>query len=157
PGERNDVLNKAAFSLFQIVAGGALDEDLVRDELYSAAVLCGLVDDDGEAQARATIESGASAGRQQPRYRAGNGAPAALVIPTPASKSLPPRRPPLGGTPSGYTAPGSAPAPTPSPALSVIRLIDGHLPRIVDQSEDALLAAKKHIYQRGGMVVRPAR
>src|SRR5215475_12508235 len=66
PGERNDILNKAAFNLFQIVAGGALDGDLVRDELYSAAVLCGLVDDDGEGQVWATIESGASAGRQQP-------------------------------------------------------------------------------------------
>jgi hypothetical protein len=158
PGERNDILNKAAFNLFQIVAGGALDGDLVRDELYSAAVLCGLVDDDGEGQVWATIESGASAGRQQPRYRAGNGTHAALVPATPTQKSPPPPPPPpLGGTPSGSATPGPAPAPSPTPALPIIRLIDGHLPRIVDQSEDALLAAKKHIYQRGGRVVRPAR
>jgi hypothetical protein len=155
PGDRNDTLNKAAFSLFQIVAGGALDEDTVRAELYSAAVLCGLVDDDGEEAVRKTIDSGASAGRARPRYRSGNGAQAALVLPSPQS----PPPPPPSGTPSGATAasPGSAPAPAPSPTLPVIRLIDGQLPRIVDQSEDALLAAKKHIYQRGGMVVRPAR
>jgi hypothetical protein len=158
PGERNDILNKASFNLFQIVAGGALDEDLVRNELYAAAVLCGLVDDDGEDAVRKTIDSGAGAGRAQPRYRQGNGAQTALVFPAPTQKSPPPPPPP-SGTPSGPASapPGPAPIPSPSPTLPVIRLIDGHLPRIVDQAENALLAAKKHIYQRGGMVVRPAR
>src|SRR5262249_56667964 len=103
-------------------------------------------------------ERGASPGRQQPCYRAGNGTHAALVPATPTQKSPPPPPPPpLGGTPSGSATPGPAPAPSPTPALPIIRLIDGHLPRIVDQSEDALLAAKTHIYQRGGMVGRPAR
>jgi hypothetical protein len=158
PGTRNGALNTASFSLFQIVAGGALDEDVVRNELYTAAVACGLVDDDGEATVWATIESGAKAGRLQPRYRSGNGTQAALA-PPPAPSSATPPPPPPRGTPGGSTAPaaGPAPTPTPPPALPVIRLIEGELPTIVDEAEDALLAAKKHIYQRGGMVVRPIR
>ena len=66
---RNNALNAAAFSLFQLVAGGELDEekDQVRDRLFAAAEACGLVADDGAASVHATIESGARAGRAQPR------------------------------------------------------------------------------------------
>jgi len=66
-GTRNEALNRAAFSLFQLVAGGGLDEDVVRERLFAAAEACGLVPEDGEAAVRATIESGAKAGREQPR------------------------------------------------------------------------------------------
>ena len=69
---RNDALNRAAFNLFQLVTGGGLDEETVQERLYAAAEACGLVNDDGEASVRATIESGAKAGRAQPR-RAPNG------------------------------------------------------------------------------------
>jgi AAA domain/Bifunctional DNA primase/polymerase, N-terminal len=64
---RNNALNTAAFNLFQLVAGGGLDEDMVRERLFAAAEKCGLVDEDGAASVRATIESGAQAGRAQPR------------------------------------------------------------------------------------------
>ena len=64
---RNNALNAAAFNLFQLVAGGGLDENMVRDRLFAAAEACGLVGEDGEASVRATIESGAKAGRAQPR------------------------------------------------------------------------------------------
>jgi putative DNA primase/helicase len=67
---RNSALNTAAFNLFQLVAGGRLDENEVRNQLYKAAEDCGLVDEDGEASVRATIESGAKAGRAQPRGQA---------------------------------------------------------------------------------------
>jgi len=164
PGERNDKLNRAAFNLFQLVAGGALDEDTVRDELYSAAVLCGLVDDDGEDKVKATIESGASAGRAQPRYRAGNGAQAALGLtlsstpqPHPQQPPPPPPPPPRGTSRQSGSGLTPAPSPTPTPALPVIRLIEGELPRVVSEAEDALLAAKKHIYQRSGLVMRPTK
>jgi Bifunctional DNA primase/polymerase, N-terminal len=72
---RNNALNSAAFSLFQLLAGGELDEekDQVCERLFAAAEACGLVAEDGAASVRATIESGAKAGRQQPR-QAGNGA-----------------------------------------------------------------------------------
>jgi hypothetical protein len=67
PGTRNSTLNTAAFNLFQIVAGGGLDEQEVRDRLFEAAETCRLVADDGAQQVWATIDSGAAAGRQQPR------------------------------------------------------------------------------------------
>ena len=69
PGTRNTTLNTAAFNLFQIVAGRGLDEQEVRDRLYEAAETCGLVADDGPISVLATIDSGAAAGRQQPRTR----------------------------------------------------------------------------------------
>src|SRR5262249_60674814 len=69
---RNNALNAAAFSLFQLVAGGELDEDQVREHLIAAAEACGLVAEDSAASVRATIESGAKVGRAQPR-RAPNG------------------------------------------------------------------------------------
>jgi bifunctional DNA primase/polymerase-like protein len=69
PGTRNSALNTAAFNLFQLVAGGALDEQEVRDRLFEAAVTCGLVADDGAASVEATIDSGAQAGCKQPRTR----------------------------------------------------------------------------------------
>jgi Protein of unknown function (DUF3631)/Bifunctional DNA primase/polymerase, N-terminal len=64
---RNNALNSAAFNLFQLVAGGGLDENEVCERLYAAAEACGLVAEDGAASVRATIESGAKAGRAQPR------------------------------------------------------------------------------------------
>src|SRR5262249_7665064 len=64
---RNNALNAAAFNLFQLVAGGELDEDSVHDCLLGGGEKCGLVAEDGAASVRATIESGARAGREQPR------------------------------------------------------------------------------------------
>jgi Bifunctional DNA primase/polymerase, N-terminal len=69
PGMRNSALNTAAFNLFQLVAGGILEEQEVRDRLFEAAETCRLVADDGAQQVWATIDSGAAAGRQQPRTR----------------------------------------------------------------------------------------
>jgi hypothetical protein len=67
PGTRNSALNKAAFSLGQLIGGGALDEQEVRDRLFEAAETCRLVADDGTAAVLATIDSGITAGKQQPR------------------------------------------------------------------------------------------
>src|SRR5262249_47263365 len=72
---RNNALNSAAFNLFQLVAGGELDEekDHVLERLFAAANACGLVADDGAGSVRATIESGAKAGYAQPRQAAREG------------------------------------------------------------------------------------
>jgi putative DNA primase/helicase len=67
---RNNALNTAAFNLFQLVAGGGLDENVVRERLFAAAEACGLVDEDGATQVLATIESGAHAGHSRPRAHA---------------------------------------------------------------------------------------
>ncbi|WP_084673913.1 bifunctional DNA primase/polymerase [Methylobacterium sp. WSM2598] len=66
-GDRNDALNRAAYSLGQLVGAGALDDTDVRDRLLSAARVSGLVADDGEAAALATIESGVTKGAESPR------------------------------------------------------------------------------------------
>lgn len=62
-GQRNDGLNRAAFSLGTLVAGGELAEDLVHRELLTAALAVGL----GELEARRTIGSGLRAGAGYPR------------------------------------------------------------------------------------------
>jgi P4 family phage/plasmid primase-like protien len=67
PNTRNHTLNKAAFNLGQLIAGGLLSESEVHDRLYSAAVACGLVKDDGHAQVEKTIASGLGAGMGKPR------------------------------------------------------------------------------------------
>ena len=69
PGRRNATLNRAAFSLFQLVAGGELAEGEVIAALQGACVANGLVVDDGWQRVHATIRSGRSAGLQYPRSR----------------------------------------------------------------------------------------
>jgi Bifunctional DNA primase/polymerase, N-terminal len=69
PGDRNNALNRASFSLHQLVAGGELDGPDVERELLAAAEANGLLADDGLRQVIATIRSGARAGLQHPRCR----------------------------------------------------------------------------------------
>jgi hypothetical protein len=163
PGTRNDRLNTAAFNLFQLVASGALDENDVISELYTAAILCGLVEDDGEEAAWKTIYSGANAGRVRPRYRPTNsssngGGQPILITATPSTGNASGAASPAAPSGSPGPAPSPIPSPTPSPAaptLPKILLIEGKLPEIIDEAEAALIAAKLHIYQRGDLVVRP--
>lgn len=63
PGERNHTLNRAAFSLGQLVAGGALAEDEVVHALTLAARQVGLAD----SETTATLRSGLRGGSEQPR------------------------------------------------------------------------------------------
>lgn len=68
PNTRNDTLNKAAFSLGQLVGAGLLAEHDVVATLTLAAQRCGLDrDDGGERGVAATIASGLEAGKKQPR------------------------------------------------------------------------------------------
>ncbi len=63
PGTRNDTLNRAAFSLGQLVAAGLLPPLAVVSGLGNAAELAGLPAD----EARSTIRSGLAAGARCPR------------------------------------------------------------------------------------------
>ena len=63
-GSRNHTLNRAAFCIGQLVAGGEVAVDDAVDHLLSAAIGVGLP----EGEARATIASGLAAGRQSPRH-----------------------------------------------------------------------------------------
>ena len=62
-GQRNDVLNQAAFSLGQLVAGGELDHVAVESALVGVALSIGLK----EQETRRTIQSGMMAGALEPR------------------------------------------------------------------------------------------
>jgi hypothetical protein len=72
-GCRNHALNAAAFSLFQLVAGGELAHDEVVHRLIEACHANGLMADpgDGPRKVMGTIRSGARAGLQHPRSRPG--------------------------------------------------------------------------------------
>jgi hypothetical protein len=73
PGARNHALNRASFSLHQLVAGGELDGALVQEQLIAAATANGLMSDpaDGPRSVERTIASGARAGILHPRNRGG--------------------------------------------------------------------------------------
>ncbi|MBC7679987.1 MAG: AAA family ATPase, partial [Pseudorhodobacter sp.] len=62
-GTRNHALNRAGFSLGQLVAGGALAEGDALDALSSAAAAAGLDDD----EITATLRSGLAGGAATPR------------------------------------------------------------------------------------------
>jgi hypothetical protein len=64
---RNHALNRAAFNLGQLVAGGLVDEATVTDALTDAARSCELPD----REAARTIASGLRAGQRHPRTRRG--------------------------------------------------------------------------------------
>jgi hypothetical protein len=69
-GMRNDALNRAAFSLGQIIAGGSLDAKEVMPKLLYAASAIGLQ----KQEAEATIKSGFRAGAESPRGPKGEAA-----------------------------------------------------------------------------------
>jgi Bifunctional DNA primase/polymerase, N-terminal len=76
-GRRNHELNRVAFVLGQLIAGGELDGTRVQDELMAATDL-------PEREARATIASGLKAGLREPR--------SAPTCASGASKKQPTRR-----------------------------------------------------------------
>ena len=63
PGTRNHALNRSAFAVGQVVAGGELDETHARAELLSTGLAIGLP----EPEVRQTLESGFTAGTREPR------------------------------------------------------------------------------------------
>lgn len=76
---RNNALNRAAFSLGQLVGSGLLTEGEVKDGLYAAACAAGLDADPGcgTKGVWATIERGLAAGRKEPREPKGRPDPRA--------------------------------------------------------------------------------
>jgi len=66
-GQRNDTLNRAAFSIGTLVGSGAIDERIASVTLETAADNCGLIQEDGLAAVRATIASGMESGKLEPR------------------------------------------------------------------------------------------
>src|SRR4029077_15253368 len=71
PCTRNVALNRASFVLFQLVAGGEPDADLVGGRPVQACHVNGLIADDGQRSVKKTVASGAQAGIRHPRGRSG--------------------------------------------------------------------------------------
>lgn len=63
PGTRNHALNRSAFAVAQVVAGGELDEHHARSELLTTALSIGLP----EPESRQTLDSAFRAGARDPR------------------------------------------------------------------------------------------
>jgi putative DNA primase/helicase len=124
-GSRNDSLNKAAYNLGQLVTGAGLDEQRVREALLGAGLAAGLA----ESECRATIASGLSRGKEQPRA-----IPERTKTPAPRMVSTPPRA-----------------------GLPKIRVLKGALPETVGDAIEALKADGVQIFSRGGELVRPVR
>jgi hypothetical protein len=105
-GTRNDTLNRAAFSLGQLVAAGCLPGSAVIDSLADAARESGLP----EREANRTINSGMTAGARRPR------APLPRLVRQPPT----PGRPQLPATVPDRRTPGPArPSPAPQPAPTI--------------------------------------
>ena len=60
---RNETLNKAAFSIGQLIAGGELYRGMAESSLFNAALSAGL----SEPEIRKTLKSGLDAGERSPR------------------------------------------------------------------------------------------
>ncbi len=94
---RNNALNRAAFSLGQLVAGGVLTESEVVEGLREAAVKAGLQEDPGcgPRGIESTIKSGIAAGREHPRgvperqAHTANGAPGPPLPAAPRAPAVP--------------------------------------------------------------------
>lgn len=112
-GERNAVLNRAAFRAFQLVPSGALTADEVAAAFEAAGLASGL----RPAQVRDTLRSAAQGGQRNPRelrfepgrrpqWRANQEGvrPAVRTAPRHSAPSEPPRRPPLSQVMALWTA-----------------------------------------------------
>lgn len=64
PGTRNDTLNACAHNLYQLVAGGELEPQVVEYQLRTAAAAIGL----GDHEITQTLASGRAAGLAKPRH-----------------------------------------------------------------------------------------
>ena len=128
PGTRNQQLNNSAFNLGQLVADGGLDDNVVRQRLYDAAVACGYVQDDGPQQTINTINSGLAGGMAKPRR------PAFGPQPSSSLRGISPPPPPPPGAQPSPSSPGPQPGAQPATiedTLKVFRewlLLDNDIP-----------------------------
>jgi hypothetical protein len=102
-------------------------------------------------QAQSTLASGNGGGSMGPSPPSSGPQPG-----TGSGSGAPPPSGPAGGVQPG---PGPGPQPIPIVHPPTIQLIEGELPRVIDEAEAALLAdiARQQLYQRGELVVRPVR
>ena len=116
-----------------------------------------LADKAAEA-ARLAAETAAQAQAAQ-AGASGNGATPPPASPQPGAGGAGAPPPPPSWLSAGQPGPGPQPQPAPPAQLPIIQLIEGELPRVIDEAEAALLAdiGRQQLYQRGELVVRPVR
>jgi hypothetical protein len=132
PGTRNGTLNASAFSLAQLVGGGVIARGDAENVLLTAALECGL----SEQEARKTIQSGMEAGIKNPR------------APEPRKKGRPKKE-------------SCVAAPSDESGLPGILWKPEALPDVLRQAEKAILngnaSGKLQFFQRGRDVVHVER
>ncbi|MCJ2071411.1 bifunctional DNA primase/polymerase [Methylobacterium sp. J-030] len=145
-GQRNKALNTAAFKLGTLVGAGRLDAGTATRRLYDAAAASGLVQDDGQHAALATIESGLTSGSAKPREfperKARSGAPV---------QGREERQ--QGTEGNGTSTPGAGDGD--QAERPAIQVVNGEVPRAVVETEEAIIAAHMPIFTRSGSLVRP--
>lgn len=142
-GGRNNTLNRAGFSLGQLVGSGALGANEATRCLFDAATASGLVAEDGRGTVLATIESGLTAGAQKPREVPERQRPERV-------RKAPDRRGPE--VEREFDEPDEEPDWTDKP---IIRVVASELPRVVDEAEHALMQARLPIFTRAENLVEP--
>lgn len=107
-------------------------------------------------EARLAAEARARMAQSEASTSSNGAAPSTAPQPGAGGAGAPP--PPPSWLLAG-PGPGPQPQGAPPARLPIIQLIEGKLPRVIDEAEAALLAdiARQQLYQRGELVVRPAR
>src|SRR6266699_1012702 len=139
-GNRNEQLNKAAFALGQICAGGLLSETEVTNRLATIARQIGLSDQ----EITPTISSGLTAGKQQPRT------PTPLQFPASG-------RPASHPGSSSTSSISSITSPRPTPLVKPLIIMNNRQEHeVVEDALDALVAANAtpYLFVRSGKLVR---
>ena len=133
-GSRNHVLNSESFGLGKLVGAELLAEGEARERLSEAGQACGLL----EREYAKTIESGLSAGMQEP-----------FNAPWDAESD--------GGENLISTDDSSAELDAPLSGRTIL-VVPGGLSKAIDQTADALDQSRKYgLYQRGTELVRIVR
>jgi hypothetical protein len=119
-----------------------------RKKLADKAAEAAQLAAEAAAQAQGGVSAGGNGAAQSPAPQSGAGGAGTAPPPPPSWLSA--------GIPPG---PGPQPQPAPPAQLPIIQLVEGELPRVIDEAEAALLAdiARQQLYQRGELVVRPVR
>lgn len=147
-GTRNDTLNRVAFRVGQLVAGGEMSESLV-EQFISAAINSGLA----EPEARKTFSSGFKRGQDAPATSS-----VAKLRLVEGGKSSSARRTKPDEAPSSrsHTLPPAQAAPDTTPSKPEIFLQQGNRPNYLDAAR-LVLKQSGGMYQRGGAMVSVVR
>jgi hypothetical protein len=163
-GTLNNTLNNAALKIGSVAAACGISEAMAEAVLVGAAVAAG----HPRTGALATFRSGWKAGLAKPRHMPESDRPRPSIVPSPTQweddlvgdyESQIEQQNQEGGEHLGddVDAESNDDGDEPPREIPSIQIRGGELDLIVDQAEQALMAAGIPVYQRGGALVRPIR